>query len=107
VTTTTDIVIAADHPAFAGHFPGDPIVPGVLLLDETLHAIGRITGISVERCTLSAVKFRHVVRPGEPLTLRFDAAGSHGLRFELSSAGQPVASGSIAFAPLAEVAHGA
>ena len=31
-------VIAKDHPALAGHFPGNPIVPGVLILDEVMRA---------------------------------------------------------------------
>ena len=32
-------VIAADHPSLPGHFPGRPLVPGVLLLDRVLDAI--------------------------------------------------------------------
>ena len=35
----TTLTISADHPALAGHFSGVPIVPGVLLLDETLRAL--------------------------------------------------------------------
>ncbi len=34
----TTLRIAPDHPAFAGHFPGAPIVPGVVLLDAAVHA---------------------------------------------------------------------
>ena len=38
----TTVTIAAEHPALAGHFPGAPILPGVLLLDEMVRAeIGR------------------------------------------------------------------
>ena len=32
-------VIAADHPSLPGHFPGRPLVPGVVLLDRVLDAI--------------------------------------------------------------------
>lgn len=106
MTTITEIVISADHPALAGHFPGNPIVPGVVLLDETLHAIARITGASVAQCTLSTVKFKHIVRAGQPLTLSFDAEGARSLRFELRSVGRPVASGVLAFMPLTETGHG-
>jgi 3-hydroxymyristoyl/3-hydroxydecanoyl-(acyl carrier protein) dehydratase len=105
VTTVTDIVIRADHPALAGHFPDNPIVPGVVLLDETLHAIARITGASVAQCTLSTVKFKNILRPGEPLTLSFDAHGTRSLRFELKSAGRAIASGVLAFMPLTETGH--
>jgi 3-hydroxyacyl-[acyl-carrier-protein] dehydratase len=31
--------IPADHPALPGHFPGRPIVPGVVVLDRVLAAI--------------------------------------------------------------------
>ncbi len=31
--------IPADHPALPGHFPGRPIVPGVLLLDHVVAAV--------------------------------------------------------------------
>ena len=34
----TRCVIAADHPSLAGHFPGNPIVPGVVILEEVVRA---------------------------------------------------------------------
>ena len=40
----TPLHIPADHPAFAGHFPGIPIVPGVVLLDEAIQAIAAEIG---------------------------------------------------------------
>jgi 3-hydroxyacyl-[acyl-carrier-protein] dehydratase len=104
--TLTEIQIAADHPAFAGHFPAMPIVPGVVLLDETLHAIARLTGENLDRCRLASVKFKGAVRPGQPLTLRFERMPANGIRFEIESLGRTVANGTLTLAPAAFAVDG-
>lgn len=90
-----DILIPPDHPVFAGHFPGMPIVPGALLLDETLWAIATATGVPLIECTVASIKFKSPVRPGQPVTLRFDETAESGFRFELRSNDGIVASGAI------------
>ncbi len=35
----SEFIIPADHPCLPGHFPGQPIVPGVVVLDRVLAAI--------------------------------------------------------------------
>jgi 3-hydroxyacyl-[acyl-carrier-protein] dehydratase len=92
--------IAADHPAFAGHFPGMPIVPGVVLLDEALHAIGSLTKHDLSTCHISSLKFLSPLTPGETAEVLFDTApGAHALRhvlhFEIVSAERKIAVGSI------------
>ena len=84
MSSVTTLTIAAEHPALAGHFPGTPIVPGVLLLDETLRA--------VEDAAAGGVRWR-IVLPGEPLTLEHERLDNGSLRFSVSRAGQPVAHG--------------
>ena len=59
----------AEHPAFAGHFPGHPIVPGVLLLDAALHQLCTAQGLNTVGCRISTAKFTSAVDPGEPLWL--------------------------------------
>ncbi len=64
----------ADAPFFAGHFPGRPIVPGVILLEglaQTL-AYGVLLVAGGKRPVLlgglDRVKFRHAVGPGATVT---------------------------------------
>jgi len=87
--------IAADHPAFAGHFPGQPLLPGVSLLAEVLEALldrPELAGRLGAAPRLGAVKFLAPVRPGALLMLRL-LPGADGLRFEVREGERPVASG--------------
>ena len=64
---TTPWRAPADHPVYAGHFPGAPIIPGVMLLDAVLRAITEQSGSTFERCEIRSMKFLNTVRPGEAL----------------------------------------
>ena len=97
-TTTVSRDIAAEHPAFAGHFPGQPVLPGVLLLAEVLEAVLDLPSLAAllgPQPTLSAVKFLAPVGPASTLFIRLQA-DPRGLRFEVSCAGVVVASGRMA-----------
>jgi acyl-coenzyme A synthetase/AMP-(fatty) acid ligase len=87
-------VIAADHPALAGHFPGQPVVPGVLLLDEALHAIALHYRLSPAQCELGQVKLLSPVSPGERLSLQHTLTPRGHIEFEVQTAGRVVARGS-------------
>ena len=64
---TSEILVPANHPALAGHFPGHPVVPAVVLLDAVLAEI-RTRGDFVLR-SIPVVKFLHPVLPDEPIEL--------------------------------------
>jgi len=59
---------APGHPVFAGHFPGNPIVPGVLLLDEVHHALVARLACSPTTLSVSSFKFLFPVRPGQAVS---------------------------------------
>ncbi len=87
------LAIRPDHPAFAGHFPGDPILPGVLLLDEALYAIGARLETELSACIINSVKFLSPVRPGEPVSVSFTVTDKGLIIFELQSVARKVATG--------------
>lgn len=78
----------ASHPAFAGHFPGAPVVPGALLLAAALEALG----LGGAGTSLAAVKFLHPVGPDEEVEVRRVDA----MRIELHAGGRMVASAVLA-----------
>ena len=88
--------IAADHAAYAGHFPGFPILPGAALLDEALHEIEQSRGIDLARWQVASAKFLGTVRPGDELTLEHSASGNTTIRFVIRSPKGTVAAGTLA-----------
>jgi len=92
------LAIAADHPAYAGHFPGRPILPGVVLLDEALLALAALLGRAAATAQIKSAKFLSPVLPGENLRLDYSSTAAGVYRFELKAAERVVASGVLAFA---------
>jgi 3-hydroxyacyl-[acyl-carrier-protein] dehydratase len=70
-------VIPADHPSLVGHFPGAPIVPAVVVLEEVAAALAewrqgsQLTGIS-------SVKFIGPIKPGKSFIVGFDSTNTAG-----------------------------
>ena len=90
--------VAAEHPAYPGHFPGRPILPGVVILSEVLAAIARDTGREASSWRISTAKFLRPVGPGTPLTLTLThthTAEPRGLRFEVRASTGVVATGTV------------
>ncbi len=88
--------IARDHPALPGHFPGQPVVPGVVLLDWVAAALGRWRGQRI--VALAQVKFLRPLLPEQDAGLVLSDAGKS-IHFIITSAAATVASGSFEAAP--------
>lgn len=95
MNNATHWTVPADHPAFAGHFPGAPILPGVVLLDTVLHAIAAATGIALDVCEISSVKFLSPAGPGDELVIRHALTAGGTMHFDIVAGTRKIASGSI------------
>jgi 3-hydroxyacyl-[acyl-carrier-protein] dehydratase len=87
-------IVPADHPAFAGHFPGTPILPGVVLLDMALHVVADAAGIGLDACEIGSVKFLSPAKPGDELEIRHSSAAG-AIRFDIVAGMRKIAGGNI------------
>ena len=83
-----------DHPALAGHFPGHPVVPGVLVLDHVVAALEARAG-ALPSLRLPRVKFLAPLFPGEEADIALAGAGGR-WRFTVQRGDTCIASGELA-----------
>ncbi len=73
--------VSMGEPFFQGHFPGEPVMPGVLILEGMAQVGGLLAYLSapdmigeklVYFAGLDKVRFRKIVRPGDQLIFKLD-----------------------------------
>ncbi len=74
---------SVDDPAADGHFPGNPIIPGAVLLREVLSVLSADGGMICRE--LRAIKFLHPVRPGDRLTIVWEERATGEISFTCST----------------------
>lgn len=89
-TIVATIHISAQHPSLPGHFPGHPLVPGVVVLDRIAAALEGAGAGCFRR--IVAVKFMAPLRPGQDAELRASVEGAR-VRFRVERDGATIVSG--------------
>ena len=82
-TQSAELQLRADEPATVGHFPGNPIVPGAVLLREVMRIV--VPDCAGHGCEISAARFYLPVRPGDRLTVRWDTQAAGDISFTCST----------------------
>ena len=93
--------IAHDHPAFAGHFPSHPVLPGAALLSMVMQALATQPALTSKlgaQPQLDNAKFLAPVGPGATLQLALSEQG-RGVSFELRDGATTVARGQWSASP--------
>lgn len=97
VTTDTQ------SPWFSGHFPGDPILPGIAQLKMVTDIIAEALGQDLYLVDLTRIKFKKLIRPGEILDIHALAGKKeNSYSFRISSQQDDVCSGTLTLAPTQE-----
>lgn len=86
-------VFQTEHPASRGHFEGNPIIPGAVLLSESILAIERVLGLPRAPFAISSAKFLHPVRPGDRVVIEFSCGAGGEISFRCAVGEKTVLTG--------------
>lgn len=87
--------VPPEHPAFVGHFPGHPILPGVVLLDRAVLLAQQQLGHPSGPWQVTQAKFLSPCGPGDELVFVLREAQRGGLSFVVRCGERDVASGQL------------
>jgi 3-hydroxymyristoyl/3-hydroxydecanoyl-(acyl carrier protein) dehydratase len=96
-----EFLIPAALVYFADHFPGQPILPGVVQLGWAVTNSQRVFDITQPLRKVSLLKFQHPIRPEARMVLRLERKAAGALtqvNFSFSNATREYSSGRLSFA---------
>lgn len=99
---TREVSVPAESIWFQGHFPGDPLLPGIAQLHLVMETIRGALKTDIRLVGLKRVRFKRVIRPREAIAIAVgpvqDKPGLY--RFQLTVEGETACSGLMTTAPL-------
>ena len=100
-TIAGQVSIPADSLWFQGHFPGDPMLPGIAQLHLVMDAIRDALGHGFRLLGLKRVRFKRVIRPEETIEITAEPVPDKPgmIRFQLMIDGENACSGLMLTGP--------
>lgn len=92
-----DLAITAELPAFAGHFPDVPVLPGVVQLHWATELSREYFARSGDAQNVDALKFQNIIAPPVRLRLVLEQLDTHKVAFQYSVDDVQASSGRITF----------
>lgn len=90
-----EVEVDADSPWFSGHFPGNPILPGIAQLGMVLDTIQEFGHGECRISEIKKARFKQMIRPNDPITIMTTCRGQNpaSYSFRVMVKGQPACTG--------------
>jgi len=79
-----DFIVNSSHPSISGHFPGNPIVPGAVIIENVIKVFSR-SNDPREITSLSTVKFIKPIEVNQKVDVNFLSISTELISFECVS----------------------
>ncbi|HID03131.1 MAG TPA: hypothetical protein EYP18_08000 [Desulfobacterales bacterium] len=100
---TAQVTTDPQSPWFKGHFPNDPILPGIAQIHMVTETIAKVLQKDLSLQSLTRIKFKKIIRPGDILDIHAMAGKiDNQYSFRITSKQEDVCSGRLVLAPTQE-----
>ena len=84
-------------PWFSGHFPGEPILPGIAQIAMVLETVQKALGRNLRIAGIKRVRFKQVIQPGDEISIRAHLRKGDGesYSFQVTVGGEIACSGAL------------
>ena len=90
--------LSKQHPAFAGHFPGYPLAPGVVILDVVIKELKAVYSQCLNVDRIAFAKFNQPLFPDMPFRVQFETIETGRVKFHVTGKDdENIASGQISY----------
>ena len=98
VSSSSDEVVmeaeaAPDSPWFSGHFPDDPILPGIAQIAMAFEAVKHLSGGDIKIREVKKVRFKQIIRPDDRVTISVSPGKGHTYAFRILLKGELACNG--------------
>ena len=98
ITSSSDEVVMEaeakpDSPWFSGHFPDDPILPGIAQIALAFEAVKHLRGGDVKITEVKKIRFKQIIRPDDRLTIRVSPGKENTYTFRILLKGELACNG--------------
>ncbi len=95
--TSIGLGVPADLDWFRGHFPGKPVLPGIVQVHWAVLACRALYGLPGGPREIKRLKFKRMVAPPAEIELALARVGEHAAQFRFSTRGEQTSGGTIVF----------
>ena len=90
---TMEVEINDGSPWFSGHFPDDPVLPGIAQIAMAFEAVKHLRGGDAKITEVKKIRFKQIIKPNDRVTINVSPTKGNTYKFRILSKGELACNG--------------